>query len=240
METQVLEEVKQIRKLLAKLVGTSDLPVRKQFSIEAIQKAALEFKKLEIQRGEWIEEHNISNVIRSAPYYSGKFIIEKFVFKNYFKHGRYFYFKKKDLLALKNELKKKNVHLSRYMELLDDQEKFKKKIDSLKSSGERRGRRFKIPDELKDITTAPYSSPSEEIVQNHIADLKEQFKKNNWYEYIDVYHDSHAMFKFEYYFDRYLDSGLKKQCKKWCDDFNYANYALKEIKKSKISSNSNV
>ncbi|MBA7514990.1 hypothetical protein ES705_07952 [subsurface metagenome] len=120
METQILEEVKQIKKLLARVVGTQNEPKRKQFSSEAIQKAAQEFRKLEIQRGQWIIEHDISKVIRNAPYSCAKFIIERFGFKNYFKHGRYLYFKKMDLIALRNELKRRNINLRRYMELLDD------------------------------------------------------------------------------------------------------------------------
>ena len=37
------------------------------------------------------------------------------------------------------------------------------------------------------------------------------------------------MFKSKYFFDRYLEPGVKKQCKKWCDDFNYAKHALNDI-----------
>jgi len=62
--------------------------------------------------------------------------------------------------------------------------------------------------------------------------LKEVFQKDKLYEYIDVYENGHAMFKHLYYLDKYLDPVIKKRSLKWCDDFNYANYALKEARKS--------
>jgi hypothetical protein len=36
MEDRILNEIKQIRKLLAELVGTSDLPANERFSKEAM------------------------------------------------------------------------------------------------------------------------------------------------------------------------------------------------------------
>jgi hypothetical protein len=42
MDAQILNEIKEIRKLLAKLIGTSELPPKEQFSIEALNKTALE------------------------------------------------------------------------------------------------------------------------------------------------------------------------------------------------------
>lgn len=46
MEEKVFMELKQIRILLSDLVGSSDLPANKRFSIESIAKAAKEFRKL--------------------------------------------------------------------------------------------------------------------------------------------------------------------------------------------------
>jgi hypothetical protein len=39
-ENRIYEEVRQLRYLLAKVVGTQDLPKRDQFSKEAVKKAA--------------------------------------------------------------------------------------------------------------------------------------------------------------------------------------------------------
>lgn len=36
-----------------------------------------------------------------------------------------------------------------------------------------------------------------------------------------------------YWFEKYLEPGLKKRCKKWCEDFNYANHAIEEVTKKK-------
>jgi hypothetical protein len=235
MEKQILKEIKELRLLLSSLIGTSDLPVKQRFSKEAITKAAVEFKKLSIDRGEWIMEGDISKIIRKAPYYSGKFIIEKFGFTNYFTRGRYLYFNRKDIIALKDELKLKNINLGRYMELLEDQEKFHKYVESTKDpKAPKKRKRFHIPEELKEIETLPYNHPPREIILKHLDELREEFQKFKLVEYIDVYQDgTYAMFKFHYSFDRYLNADLKKRCKNWCSQFNYANHALKEISKIK-------
>ena len=46
MQKQILTELKELKTLIAKVIGTSDLPVEQQFSIEAIDKAAKEFQKM--------------------------------------------------------------------------------------------------------------------------------------------------------------------------------------------------
>lgn len=230
MGTQILNELKEIRKLLSILVGSQDMPKEQQFSIEALDRAANEFKKMMIERGEWVSEDDIHKIIRKAHYYSGRFIIEHFGFNHYFKSGRATYFNRKSLIALNMELKSRNINLERYMELLRDKEKFQQLIETTKQKGKKR-KRFHIPDGLKDIDTTPYPPPPEEIILNHIESLKEEFQRFKLYEYVDVYDDNHAMFKHLYYLDKYLDPVVKKRSLKWCEDFNYANYALKEVKK---------
>lgn len=39
--------------------------------------------------------------------------------------------------------------------------------------------------------------------------------------------------KFIYPFQKYIDPQIKRRCKKWCDDLNYANHALELITKKK-------
>ena len=234
MEEKILKEIKALKSVIAQVIGSSELPVKQQFSKEAISKAAAEFQKLSIERGEWIEEHEISKIIKKAPYNSGKFIIERFEFTNYFKRGRSLYFNKKEIIALNAELKKRNINLSRYMELEDDKEKFRQYIETLKDPKKSKKRqRFKIPDDLKDIVTYPYHHPPRELVENHIETLKQEFEKYKMVEYVDIYGGTHAMFKHIYYWDRYLNPEIKKRCQNWCSQFNYANEALKLIKQVK-------
>jgi hypothetical protein len=138
MEEQILKEIKELRLVLAQVIGTSEQPADQQFSNEAISKAAAEFQKLSIERGEWVSEHEIDKIIKNAPYSPGKFIIEKFVFTNYFIKGKSLYFNKKDLLSLNRELKLRNINLGRYMELVESQEKFKKRLKALSSQRDRK------------------------------------------------------------------------------------------------------
>ena len=112
MEDKILIELKQIRKLLSEVVGTTDLPVTHKFSKEALSKAAKEFRKLSIERGQWIPSHDIKKIIKHAHWNSTKIIIEKFESTNYFKRGSTFYFNKKDLVELNKELKKRNINLA--------------------------------------------------------------------------------------------------------------------------------
>lgn len=230
MEDQILKDIKELRKLLSQIVGTSDLQVKEQFSPRVLSNAAKEFKSLSIKRGEWTPENDLHKVFKGCHWDVGKFIFEKFEFKNYFKHGRTTFYNKKDLLALKNELIKRNIHLGKYIELIKDQEKYDKKLKELATEGKKK-KRFHIPSDLSDIEKRSYKPSSDIEIKEHIASLKEEFNKNKLSEYIQIYKDSHALVKYEYYFEKYIDSDIKRQCKRWVDDFNTANRALIEFHK---------
>ncbi len=224
-----LKEIQDIRKLLSKIIGTSELPTRQQFSKESLDKAADEFKKLSIQRGEWITDSQISDIIKKAPYYSGKFIIEQFGFTNYFIKGKSLYFNRKSIVALNKELRIRNINLAKYIELFRNQEKFKKYVEKANQGAKKKENHFHLPEGLKDVNPSSYPPPSKEI-SDHITSLKAEFEKFKLSDYIELYsNETYAMFKHEYYWDRYLKPDLKKQCTKWCNEFNHANYALKKI-----------
>lgn len=235
-EEKLLTELKQIRNLLAEVVGTQDLPKREQFSKDALTKAASEFRNLQIERGEWIPEHDISKVIRSAPYGAAKFIVDKFDFKNYFIRGRKYYLNRKDLMALNLELKKRKINLKTYIDLEEDKEKFHKYLEQLRQ-GKMKRPHFKMPEELRDINSQPYNHPPKEKIINQIDALREEYEKSKLAEFIDIFQNDYAMVKHLYYFDRFLDPDKKKQYAKWCFEFNYVQNALKEIKKIKSQVN---
>lgn len=233
MEEKILKELRQIRQLLSELVGTSDLPTKEKFSKEAIAKAAKEYRKMAIERGEWLPDDQISKVIKKAPWRSGKVIIEKFGFTNYFKRGHTNFFNKKDLIALNIELKKRNINIVEYCELLDDQanfEKYRQRANQV--DGKKSKIRFKIPEGLEGLNSKHYPPPSAEVISSEITNYLEEFKKFDLSEYISFAEkNTYAWFKYDYTFDRYLDPKLKKYCKDWCFKFNYANDALKKIKR---------
>ena len=91
-----------------------------QFSKAYLDKAAKEFKKLSIERGEWVEESKIDKIIRDAPYRCGAFIQREFGFTNFFKYGRTTFYNRKDLLALVRELKERNINFNRLHEYRED------------------------------------------------------------------------------------------------------------------------
>ena len=240
MEDKIFTEIKQIRKLLSELVGTTDLPATQKFSKEAISKASKEFRKLSIERGQWITSYDIKQIIKHADWNSGKIIIDKFKFINYFKRGSTFYFNRKDLVELNKELKKRNINLKKYGELLNDKDKFQKYVNNIiLPKGSKIRNHFKIPEGLRDIFSKPYSAPTEELVRKEIEVLMGEYKKFDLSEYIDLFYGkTYAMFKYDYSFDRYLKPDLKKFCKDWSFKFNYANTALKRIMELKEENSS--
>jgi hypothetical protein len=235
MEKKILSEFKELKIILSKLIGTGDLPFKEQFSKEAIDKAAKQFQKLSIERGEWVEECNIEKYIKNARYRAGTFIRQEFGFSNFFKRGQTYYYNKKDLISLAAELKNRNVDLGRYMEYLEDKGKFNKYLESANQNikGKAKRKAFQLPYDLKDITTSPAKTPSAEVIREDIKRLKEEFFQYNLSDYIDVYKGNHAMMKFIYHYEKYLDPELKKRCKRWCENFNYANHALELVTKKK-------
>lgn len=232
MENQIVEELQELKQILARMLGTIDLPANQRFSIEAIDQVAKEFQKMAIQRGEWLESSDVSKVIRSAPYNCGQLLVEKFEFKNYFKRGRTLYFNRKALIELGKELKQRNINLSDYIELLDDQAKFEKLVKSVEmSKGPKKY--FKIPENLRDIHIKPYTVAREPILKE-IDELMEEYEKFDLSEYIHLYENkTNAYFKYEYSLERYLKPELKKYCKDWSFKFNYANRALKRLEEIK-------
>jgi hypothetical protein len=130
-EDQILNEIKELRSAIAKLIGSSELPVKQQFSSAALDKASAEYKKLSIERGEWVPSDGVKKIIKTAPYNTGSFLINEFAFTNYFKRSRSPYYNKQDLIALGKELSRRNIDLARYMELRADQATFKKYLETV-------------------------------------------------------------------------------------------------------------
>ena len=225
----VLKELKDLKTLISKLIGTEDLPSTMKFSKTALDSAKEEYKKLSIERGKWLETHQISDVIKGAPYGSGKFIREHFEFSNYFKRGPSYFYNKKDLQELFRELKSRNIDLGRYMQLKEDREKFNKYVESISIKPEEKKRKFKIPDGLKGIPTSPPLMPPMESLEETIRNLWEEYRANKFSDYIDVYGENYAMMKEMYYFSNNLDAEIKKKVKKWIKDFNFANHTLNMI-----------
>jgi hypothetical protein len=227
VEEQILNELKELKSILTHIVGTSDLSKEVQISQENLDKAAKAFKKLSIERNEWIEESAISKIIKNAPYQSGKFIQKEFGFTNCFKYGRSIYYNRSDLVTLARELKERNIDFNRFFEYRAGQEKFEKSVEATRNKLSRKS--FKIPDDLSDITTSRVL-PDITLIQDDIKRLKQEFKEEKLADHIDIYQKNYAMVKFEYRFEKYLDQAIKRRCSKWCEHFNYAQSALIEVR----------
>lgn len=230
MQEKILQEIQQLKDAFTRLIGDDSAENGQSYSAEAISKAAKQFKQLSVERGEWVDDYHINKIIKSAPYNgTGAFIRTEFGFTNYFKKGRLHYYNRKALLALARELKERNVDLGRFMEYKADQAKFRESILTAVENNKGKKKAYTLPDDLRNIMSSPAKRPAVEAVRADIAALKEEFSRNNFGDYVDIYHDKYAMMKFIYPIQKYLTPGLKRQCKKWCDDFNYANRALELV-----------
>ncbi len=227
----ILKELKELKELFSKLIGTADQSVENRFSEEALNKAAKDFLKMSIERGEWVKDDDVHKYIKPAPWNPGAFLRKEFAFANWSKRGHEYLYSKKDLIALGLELAKRNIDLNRYKEFLEDKAAFDKRMAAIDITQKPKsiGKPYKIPKGLKNITTSEIPKPDPELARQDIIRLKQEFKAGKFESYIDSYKGTHAMLKRIYYFEKYLEPGLKRSCRKWCEDFNYANEALKLI-----------
>jgi hypothetical protein len=239
MEQQLLQEIQDIKSILARIVGSADQAVEHRFSVEALDQMAAAFQRLAIDRGDWVKNAQIAHYIKSAPWNAGKFIREHFEFTNWFKRGHEFLYSKKDLAALAQELTDRNIDLKRYVEFVADKAAFDKKAAAKATPKEKPAHRkgYRVPQGIRNIQTTAIPKPDPEIVRQDLARLKAEFKTGNFAAYIDVYKGTHAMLKHLYHFQKYLEPGLKRRCTKWREEFNYVNTALQLItgKKEKFN-----
>jgi hypothetical protein len=232
MPTRTEEQLHEILHVLQKLVGEDVLEERRPFSEEALEKIAKAFRELQIKRGEWVAEDDLNKFIKHLPWHKpGKYLREDLEFQRCFKRGHTWYFYRLDVLHLAEELKKRNVQLKQYVELKEDQVKFSVFIKSVVGGtlASYKGKRYALPVGLKDVYATPAKPPDPERVKEEIELLKKEFFENNYKDYVDIQHANHALLKFIYHYERYLQPGLKRRLTKWCEEFNSANTLLTEL-----------
>lgn len=238
MEKQILAELAEIRKTLAQIAGTTHIPSSKQFSKEALDKAAKPFAKMNDSKDEWIKGYELGNYFEGGVDSLGKFIREEFGFSNYYEKGTSIYYNKKDFIALVEELKERNIDLPRYIKLRREQDTLAKK--SLTQATKNRDKRliekskkkpYTLPDLIYEVTVEDYNFPEIKVIEKDIEDLFNLFKKSKFENHINIYGD-YAMIKYNPFKEAYLEREIPKGLRSWCDKFNKAQIALKIIKES--------
>src|SRR5580658_3899216 len=225
-QDEILRELEELKSILSIVIGTSDRVGEERFSTEALNDTAKLFKKMSIERGDWIDEDDLPKYLGPCPWNAGSFIRKEFAFASWVKKGHGYRYLKKDVEALGQELKSHNIDLKRYQEFLDDKAAFDKKAAKQPAAAPSNSKPYTFPKGVKNITTSEIPKPDPEVVRQDLAQLKQAFKDGKFESYIDIYKGTHAMLKHIYYFQKYLEPGLKRRCQKWCEDFNYANHAL--------------
>lgn len=174
-ELEILDELKKLSSILSRVIGSSEMPESKRFSKAALDKAAKEFKKLETQRGEWVNNEGIRKYIKNAPYYAARFIVEELKFKNYYKRGHEYYLSKSDLIKLAKELKDRDVNLSRYVQLKEDKKKFDQYLEKVVVNPSKLP--YELPNDMVDISTSKPPAPLLPQIREHIKQLKKEFEE---------------------------------------------------------------
>jgi hypothetical protein len=225
----ILHELQELKSILSIVIGTADRVGEDRFSVDALEQAAKFFLKMSIERGDWVDEDDLPKYLGPCPWRPGDFIRKEFAFTSWVKKGHQYRYSKRGLESLGQELKAHNIDLKRYQEFLDDKAAFDKKAAKQSALPAPKGKPFQFPKGVKNITTTEIPKPEPEVVRQDLAQLKQAFKDGKFESYIDIYKGTHAMLKHIYYFQKYLEAGLKRRCQKWCEDFNYANHALELI-----------
>ncbi|HEY4198868.1 MAG TPA: hypothetical protein VGM63_25185 [Mucilaginibacter sp.] len=229
MQKQILAELKGLREVMTVLVGSSELPEGEQFSKTVLDKAAKEFKKLSTERNAWVEEYQLDRIFKGARYGSGKFLREELGFTQYFLKGRSHYYSRKALLALARELKERKVNLARYIEYRNEKANFEARLK--KASGKKKLAAYQLPDDMHDIETSETPKPARHPITDELERLEVEFEELKMAEYINIY-KTFAMLKADYHFAKFRDEAYRQRCKKWIENFNYANRALDMIRNS--------
>lgn len=228
---QILEELRLLKKAIAQLAGTSDLPEDAQLSPTALDKTAKQFQQLQARRDQWVPASDVGKYIKGAGWWNHKLLIEQFGFTAYLRIGRDFYYDREQLKLLRDELKARNVQFEQFQKLLRSEKEFENAYQKLKEQvrTNKTKKFFVVPDWLRDISTTPVKLPERAVVQADIDELQQEFNQGKYHEYVDVHKGTHAMLKFIYPYEKYLTPGLRRKLSHWCDRFNTASKVLGEI-----------
>lgn len=85
---EILQELRQLKKAVAQLAGTADLPEGQQLSYAALEKAAKQFNQLQAKRAQWVYRNDIGKYLKSIGWWNHTFIQEQFGFTAFLKIGR--------------------------------------------------------------------------------------------------------------------------------------------------------
>lgn len=237
MEKQILAEIKEIKNILAHLVGTIDKPATYQFSKPALDKAAKLFKELNIVKEQWVKSHDLGEYFNGGGGFGlGKFIREEFDFCDFHMKGNTYLYNKESIINLAIELKSRNIDLTRYMGLRREQSYIEQKIKELASKNrDTRVRKalkkmpYMLHDDLRDITISDYNLPELNVVEEDIKNLMQEFEKGGYESYIWISGDC-AYITYEDKIREYLKGVNGTKHRSWCNKFNKAHIALKIIK----------
>ena len=241
MQKEIIQEIRELKQLLEKVIGLDKETPDKKYSEESIVQAQKLYLKMSIDRGDWVKESEIGHYIKSLPWNAGSFIRKEFEFTNWIKRGHEYLYSKKELISLGEELEARKIDCKLYDEFLRDKAAYDKRMLAIEDVRNKKIPPWKIQKGLRNVQTTEAPKPDPEKIRQHLAELKKDFKTNQYGLYIDIYKGTYAKLKGIYYYEKYLEPGLKRNTRKWIDDFNYANHALELItgKKEKFKVETN-
>ena len=87
MENEVLTEIKELKSILSKIIDIDKEILDNGFNEETLKAAQKLYRKMSIERGEWVTDQEIGKYTKSANCTSGTFIRKEFQFANWIKRG---------------------------------------------------------------------------------------------------------------------------------------------------------
>jgi hypothetical protein len=118
------------------------------------------------------------------------------------------------------------VNLARYIEYKEDKAKFEAKAKT--AAGRKKLAAYVLPEDMRAIETSATPPPAKRLITEELQRLQTEFKEYS--EYIDAY-NGYATLKSDYHFKHFRDAAFRSRCKKWIEQYNYANRALELLNK---------
>jgi hypothetical protein len=223
----IIETLNEIKHILSRLVGTTQLSKEMQFSEHALDKAAKEFKKLRREDNTWVSEYDIRKYIKTAPYNNtGAFIREEFGFTNFYMKGRSRFYYRKDLINLARELKKRNIDLTRYMQLKAEKVRMEGQPDKylLRKQKKIKPYGYRIPVGIQNITALPVKKSTLKELRELQETLKQEYQNDNLTEHIEIHSEKFATAHNHFYYG--MNDEIRKKVKRWIRKYNSTGYEI--------------
>lgn len=231
---ELSRQMEELKALILQLLNKPQPQAPDSWSKDKVNASAEKFQQMKKARSEWLKDDDLEKYLPGGDHRSGSFIRKEFEFNNWIKDGYHYLYAKKDIIELGKELKERDVNLEVYMDYTYSQKEFEKKIVALGDKKKvKPGKAYRLLDDVRNFQSEPVPTPDINLIKADLERLQKEFLDGKLGQYVDVFKNSYAMMKSMYWYNKYLDDKIRKTCRKWIDDFNYASNAWQKATNKK-------